>query len=98
MVRMYKISYVVDGKVVYSDKVELGPTEVSVLENELGLIVEIIQAEGQKALLFAWRVDVRFLHVSAPSFYYTMAAALLSGKKCKKFAQIFIPKFVHFVH
>ena len=42
MVRMYKISYVVDGKVVYSDKVELGPTEVSVLENELGLIVEII--------------------------------------------------------
>lgn len=42
MVATYKISYVVDGKVVYSDRVELGPTEVSVLENELGLVVEKI--------------------------------------------------------
>ncbi len=40
MVATYKITYVVDGKAVYTDKVELGPTEVSVLENELGLIVE----------------------------------------------------------
>jgi hypothetical protein len=42
MVCFYKISYVVDGKVVYSEKLELGPTEVEVLEQELGLVVERI--------------------------------------------------------
>ena len=42
MVATYKISYVVEGRIVYSDEVELGPTEVSVLENELGLILERI--------------------------------------------------------
>lgn len=40
MVHTYKISYVVDGKVIYTDKIELGPTEVAVLQNELGLVVE----------------------------------------------------------
>ena len=40
MVATYKITYLVDGKAIYTDKVELGPTEVEVLENELGLIVE----------------------------------------------------------
>ena len=40
MVQIYNISYVVDGKVVYTDKVELGPTEVAILQSELGLVVE----------------------------------------------------------
>jgi hypothetical protein len=40
MVQTYKISYVVEGKVVYTDKVDLGPTEVAVLQSELGLVVE----------------------------------------------------------
>jgi hypothetical protein len=40
MVATYKITYVVDGKAVYTDKVELGPTEVDVLQKELGLVVE----------------------------------------------------------
>ena len=42
MVATYKITYVVDGHVVYTDRVELGPTEVEVLEKELGLVVERI--------------------------------------------------------
>ena len=40
MVQTYKISYVVEGKIVYTDKVDLGPTEVAVLQSELGLVVE----------------------------------------------------------
>ena len=40
MVATYKITYLVDGKAIYTDKVELGPTEVAVLQNELGLVVE----------------------------------------------------------
>lgn len=40
MVQTYKISYIVEGKVVYTDKVDLGPTEVAVLQSELGLVVE----------------------------------------------------------
>ena len=42
MVQTYKISYIVEGKVVYTDKVDLGPTEVHALENESGLIIEKI--------------------------------------------------------
>ena len=40
MVQTYKISYVVEGKIIYTDKVDLGPTEVAVLQNELGLVIE----------------------------------------------------------
>ena len=40
MIHTYKISYVVDGKIIYTDKVELGPTEVAVLQTEVGLVVE----------------------------------------------------------
>lgn len=40
MVQTYKISYVVEGKVIYTDKVDLGPTEVAVLQSEIGLVVE----------------------------------------------------------
>ena len=42
MVATYKITYVVEGKIIYTDKIELGPTEVEVLEKELGLVVEKI--------------------------------------------------------
>lgn len=40
MVQTYKISYVVEGKVIYTDKVDLGPTEVAVLQSEIGLVLE----------------------------------------------------------
>ena len=41
-VKVLTTGELVDGKAIYTDKVELGPTEVSVLESELGLIVEKI--------------------------------------------------------
>ena len=36
----YKITYVVDGKAVYTDSITLLPSEAKILESELGLVVE----------------------------------------------------------
>lgn len=41
MVATYKLKYIVDGKVVYEESnLEFGPSEVEVLEKELGLVLE----------------------------------------------------------
>jgi len=42
MVAWYKVTFMVDGKAVYTEKLELGLIEVKLLEQEIGAVVERI--------------------------------------------------------